>query len=129
MSRPQVNSRVSEEMKDGVEQLKNDRGYGSQSDAARRALRVGLAELGYLSSGVGITPARKIARHAALMLCYTAAILMFLTASTALSFLLPAVGIAVGSGTMAGVDRWLLPAIEPAASNLLPRIEVSSRGG
>lgn len=128
MSKAQVNSRVDESTKEAVGRLEKLGGFDSQSDAARHALRAGLAKEGYLTSGVGITPARKIARHVSLMLFYVAAVLLALSASTPVSFVFPAIGVAAGSGMMKVIDWWVLPALEPAVSSRLPKLEVNKRG-
>lgn len=126
MSKPQVNSRVDPETKSAVKQLSRDRGYHNQSDAARDALEHGLKHYGYLD-GVGLTPARRLARYVYRMLFHIAAVLLLLSIVTPLAFVLPAIGVFGGSVAMLLADRWVLRSIEPAVTNRLPRLEVSSR--
>lgn len=128
MSKRQLNSRVPEHVADAVERLQRDRRMEHTSDAAQEALRTGLAELGYLGDGVGLTPARRLAKHISRMLLYVAATLALLSVGYGLQFGIPAVGVAVGSlGVWLG-DRYVLQEIEPAVTNKLPRVEVSKRG-
>jgi len=128
MSKQQVNSRVPEYVDDAVDKLRRDRRMEHKSDAAREALTTGLAELGYLGEGVGMTPARRLAKHISRMLFYVAATLALLSVVYGLQFGIPAVGVAAGSLMVWLGDRYVLREIEPAVTNILPRVEVSRRG-
>lgn len=127
MSRRNITSRVDDPTKEGVQKLQRDRGYEHQSDAARVALRTGLSELGYLSEGAGLTPARKLARYVTQMLLHVSLVLLFLSAVTPMAFTVPGVGVAFGAIGMFAVDHWVLRAVEPAVTNRLPIPEVTFR--
>jgi len=99
-----------------------------KSDAAREALMTGLSELGYLGDGVGLTPARRLAKHISRMLLYVAATLALLSVGYGLQFGVPAMGVAFGSLGVWLADRYILTEIEPAVTNKLPKVEVSTRG-
>lgn len=126
--REQVTSRVPEETKREIERFKDQRGYGTQSDAAREVIEVGLSELGYLSDGAGITPARRIARHVSMVLFYVSLTMALISIIAPVMLLFPAIGVMGGSVVVAVVDQWVLKHIEPAVTNKLPRVEVSRRG-
>jgi len=74
-----------------------------------------------------LTPARRLTRYVAQMLLHVAAVLGILSVVTPLTFISPALGIVGGSVAMFTIDRWVLCAIEPAVTNRLPKLEVSSR--
>lgn len=128
MSKRQVNSRVPEHVADAVEELQRDRRMEHFSEAAQEALVRGLAEFGYLGEGVGLTPARRLAKHVYRMLFYVAATLAILTFSYGLQFGVPAISVATGSLAIWLGDRVVLTRVEPAVTNILPRVEVSLRG-
>lgn len=123
MSQKQINSRVSEEIKEAVGKLERDRGCASQSEAGRIALRTGLSELGYLSAGAGLTPARRIVRHVSVLLFYVAATMFAISFLTPATFHLEAIAVGAGSIASAAFDHIVLRAIEPAVTNRLPRLE------
>jgi len=128
MSKRQLNSRVPEHVADAVEKLQRDRRMEHTSDAMQEALLTGLAELGYLGDGVGLTPARRLAKHISRMLLYVAATLALLSIGYGLQFGAPAAGVAVGSLSVWLADRYVLQEVEPAVTNKLPKVEVSKRG-
>lgn len=128
MSKRQLNSRVPEHVAEAVEQLQRDRRMEHTSDAAQEALLTGLSELGYLGDGVGLTPARRLAKHISRMLLYVAATLGLLSVVYGLQFGVPAMGVATGSAMIWLADRYVLREVEPAVTNILPRVEVSKRG-
>lgn len=128
MSKRQLNSRVPEHVAESVEELQRDRRMEHTSDAAQEALLTGLSELGYLGDGVGLTPARRLAKHISRMLIYVAGTLALLSVGYGLQFGVPAMGVAVGSLAVWLADRWVLQEIEPAVTNKLPRVEVTQRG-
>lgn len=128
MSKRQLNSRVPEHVADAVERLQRDRRMEHTSDAMQEALLTGLSELGYLGDGVGLTPARRLAKHISRMLLYVSATLALLSAVYGLQFGVPAAGVGVGSVGVWLADRYILQEIEPAVTNKLPKVEVNKRG-
>lgn len=128
MSKSQIGTKVDEPIADALEKMEDAEQLEYTSDATRRALRTGLSELGYLSDGIGITPARRYAREMAKSLLYIAATLFALSAISPLAYFGASIGVSVGAILTLAIDRWVLTRVEPAVTNRIPRVEVSRRG-
>jgi len=128
MSQEQLKVRASQHTAQAVEDLKEAYHYQYRTEAVEKALETGLSELGFLSDGVGLTPARRYVRELAKILAYVGATLLAISAFGQPGYLLPGIAVTITSLTTAAVDRWVLTRIEPAVTSRLPRIEVTSRG-
>lgn len=128
MSQEQIKTTVCNRTHDAVENFRRANGMEYKSDAARKVLERGLSDLGYLSGGAAITPARRLAREVAKLLFFVSATLLMLSLGFQAEYLAPGVGVFAGSLLVFATDRYVLRSIEPAVTNRLPRIEVNRRG-
>lgn len=128
MSKDQIGTKVNGQISSAVEDMQEAEQMEYRSDAARKALRTGLAELGYLGDGIGLTPARRYAREMSKTLIYIAATLFALSAVSPVAYFGASIGVASTAIGILAVDRYVLTRIEPAVTNRIPRIEVTRRG-
>ena len=128
MSKDQIGTKVNSQISDAVNDMQQAENMEYRSDAARKALRIGLVELGYLGEGIGLTPARRYAREMAKTLIYIAATLFALSAVSPVAYFGASVGVSATAFAVLGIDRYVLTRIEPAVTNRIPRVEVSGRG-
>ena len=124
MDKKQINTLVTDDVYQAVDRYRRHHRLEYTSDAGREILKAGLSEMGYLSDGPGITPARRLARHVGTLLFYVSATLLILSMTQPVAYLGPAVGIMCGGFAIRLVDYAVLRSVEPAVSNRLPKIEM-----
>lgn len=127
MSQKQAKTTVRQSTYNAIEEMERTLSLEYRSDAIRLALRHGLADLGYLADSGCITPARRIVREVGKLLLIVSATLATLSVTAGVAFIGPAGGVFAAGVVVFAADRWLLPRLEPALTNRLPRVKVSHR--
>lgn len=128
MTKEQLKTTAEAHVADAVDKLQDDYNMEHRSDAVRHLTKHALGELGYLGDGVGVTPARRIAREVAKLLAYVAGTLIVLSSLAGGEYLELGVATSVCASLVLLGDWLVLRRIEPAVTNVLPQIEVSRRG-
>jgi hypothetical protein len=127
MSQKQAKTTVRQSTHDAIEEMERTLSLEYRSDAIRLALRHGLSDMGYLSDGSCITPARRIVREVGKLLLIVSATLATLSVTAGLAFFGAAAGVFAAAAAVFAADRWLLPRMEPDLTNRLPRISIKHR--
>ena len=93
MSQKQAKTTVRQSTHDAIEEMERTLSLDYRSDAIRLALRHGLSDMGYLSDGACITPARRIVREVGKLLLIVSATLATLSVTAGVAFVGPAAGV------------------------------------